>query len=137
MENDIRVVLIEDDKIIREGYALLLSQAEGCRIINCYVSFDAAVKAILNDRPDVILLDIELPGISGIEAIPKLKIVMPQVQILILTVYDSENFIFDALSNGALGYLTKNSPPDRIIEAIRDVHRGGGPMSAIIARMVI
>jgi len=137
MAKDIRIVIIEDDKIIRDGYALLISQADGCEVMNTYASFDDAVKGIGHDDPEVILLDIELPGISGIDAIPRLKKLLPTVQILILTVYESENFIFDALSNGALGYLTKNSSPERIIDAIKDVKQGGGPMSANIARMVI
>jgi DNA-binding NarL/FixJ family response regulator len=134
---DIRIVIIEDDQIIREGYALLIGQAEGYQVVNSYASFDEAAKNIVNDAPGVILLDIELPGTNGIEAIPKLKKLVPHAHILILTVYESEKLIFEALTNGASGYLTKNTAPSKIVESVKEVNEGGGPMSVNIARMVI
>ncbi|MDO3625755.1 response regulator transcription factor [Mucilaginibacter sp. BT774] len=137
MERNIRIVMIEDDEIIREGYALLIGQADGYIVVKSYVSFDDAVKTIMDDAPDVILLDIELPGTNGIAAIPKLKKMLPGAHILILTVYESEKQIFEALANGASGYLTKNTPAAKIIESIKEVREGGGPMSVNIARMVI
>jgi len=137
MARDIRIVVIEDDEIIREGYTLLIGQTEGYQVVNSYASYDDAVKTIADDSPDVILLDIELPGTNGIQAIPKLKRVLPHAYILILTVYESEKMIFDALANGASGYLTKNTPAAKIVESIREVKDGGGPMSVNIARMVI
>ena len=137
MERNIRIVMIEDDEIIREGYALLISQVEGYSVVKSYASFDDAVKTIADDAPDVILLDIELPGTSGIAPIPKLKKMLPGAHILILTVYESEKQIFESLANGASGYLTKNTPAAKIIESIKEVREGGGPMSVNIARMVI
>jgi len=137
MERYIRIVMIEDDEIIREGYALLIGQVEGYSVVKSYASFDDAAKTIMDDVPDVILLDIELPGTNGIAAIPKLKKMLPGVHILILTVYESEKQIFEALANGASGYLTKNTPPAKIIESVKEVREGGGPMSVNIARMVI
>ncbi|HTD41678.1 MAG TPA: response regulator transcription factor [Mucilaginibacter sp.] len=137
MERSIRIVIIEDDEIIREGYALLIGQVEGYQVVNTYSSFDDAVKSIVDVAPDVILLDIELPGTSGIAAIPKLKRMLPNAHILILTVYESEKLIFEALANGASGYLTKNTPAAKIIESVKEVKDGGGPMSVNIARMVI
>ena len=137
MGRDIRIVIIEDDQIIREGYALLIGQSEGYQVVNSYVSFDEAAKSIADDSPDVVLLDIELPGTNGIQAIPKLKRLLPHAYILILTVYESEKTIFEALANGASGYLTKNTPATKIVESIREVKEGGGPMSVNIARMVI
>jgi len=137
MERNIRIVMIEDDEIIREGYALLIGQVEGYSVVKSYASFDDAAKTIMDDVPDVILLDIELPGTNGIAAIPKLKKMLPGVHILILTVYESEKQIFEALANGASGYLTKNTPPAKIIESVKEVREGGGPMSVNIARMVI
>ena len=137
MERNIRIVMIEDDEIIREGYALLIGQVEGYSVVKSYASFDDAVKTIMDDAPDVILLDIELPGTNGIAAIPKLKKMLPGAHILILTVYESEKQIFEALANGASGYLTKNTPAAKIIESIKEVREGGGPMSVNIARMVI
>jgi DNA-binding NarL/FixJ family response regulator len=137
MGRNIEIVVIEDDEIIREGYTLLIGQTEGYHVVNSYASFDEAAKTIAEDGPDVILLDIELPGTNGIQAIPKLKKMLPHVYILILTVYESEKMIFEALANGASGYLTKNTAAAKIIESIREVKNGGGPMSVNIARMVI
>jgi DNA-binding NarL/FixJ family response regulator len=137
MERDIRIGIIEDDQIIRDGYTLLIGQAEGYQVVNSYVSFDEAAKTIVNDAPDVILLDIELPGTNGIAAIPKLKKLLPHAHILILTVYESEKLIFEALANGASGYLTKNTASAKIVESVKEVRDGGGPMSVNIARMVI
>jgi len=136
-ERNIKIVIIEDDEIIREGYTLLISNVEGYEVVSRYASFDEAAKTIVNDSPDVILLDIELPGTNGIAAIPKLKRMLPHVHILILTVYESEKLIFEALANGASGYLTKNTAPAKIIESVKEVKDGGGPMSVNIARMVI
>lgn len=137
MERNIRIVIIEDDEIIREGYSLLIGQVEGYSVVRGYASFDEAAKTIADDTPDVILLDIELPGTNGIAAIPKLKKMLPHAHILILTVYESEKQIFEALANGASGYLTKNTPAAKIIDSIKEVREGGGPMSVNIARMVI
>ena len=133
----IRVVIIEDDDIIRNGYAFLIGKETGFHVVNTYASFETAIKSIEVDDPEVILLDIELPGINGIDALPKLKRVLPSTYILILTVYDSEKLIFEALANGASGYLTKNSSASKIVESIREVREGGGPMSINIARLVI
>ncbi len=133
----IRVVLIEDDHVIRNGYEFLINDTEGYSVCNSYVSFEEAIKNIHHDLPDVILLDIDLPGISGIDAIPKLKKAAPKSKVLILTVYDSEKSVFNALCNGASGYITKNTPSNIIISSIKEVQEGGGPMSANIARMVI
>jgi DNA-binding NarL/FixJ family response regulator len=134
---DIRVCLIEDDETIREGYTYLIGNTPGYKVVSSYPSFEEAARRIVHDDPDVLLLDIELPGLSGIEALPKLKKLIPETYILILTVYENEQQIFRALGNGASGYLTKNTPHERIISAIHEVMEGGGPMSAHIARMVI
>jgi len=137
MKNNIRVVIIEDDNIIRKGYEYLINETEGYSVSNSYASFEVAIKNIHLELPDVILLDIDLPGINGIDAIPRLKKILPKSNILILTVYDSEKTVFNALSNGASGYITKNTPSNVIISSIKEVREGGGPMSANIARMVI
>jgi DNA-binding NarL/FixJ family response regulator len=134
---DIRVCIIEDDETIREGYSYLIGNTPGYKVVNTYPSAEDAIKKIAADDPDVVLLDVELPGISGIDAIPKLKKLVPEAYILILTVYEQDILIFRALGNGASGYLTKNTPHDKIIASIHEVMEGGGPMSAHIARMVI
>ena len=134
---DIRVSIIEDDETIREGYAYLIGITPGYKVVSTYPSFEDAAKKIHHDDPDVLLLDVELPGISGIDALPKLKKLIPETYILILTVYEQDMLIFRALGNGASGYLTKNTPHEKIISSIHEVMEGGGPMSAQIARMVI
>jgi len=135
--NTISVAIIEDDETIREGYAYLINSKEGYEVVNAYASFEESAKKLTEDQPDVILLDIELPGINGVDAIPKIKNILPGVHVLILTVYESEKMIFEALSNGASGYITKNAPADKILESVKEVMQGGGPMSINIARMVI
>jgi DNA-binding NarL/FixJ family response regulator len=135
--SNIKIVIIEDDKTIREGYAFLIGQSDGYEVVNTYASFDEAAKKITEDKPNVILLDIELPGTNGIVALPKLKKLLPEAFILILTVYESEKVIFEALSNGASGFLTKNTPATKIVESIKEVSQGGGPMSVSVARVVI
>jgi DNA-binding NarL/FixJ family response regulator len=137
MARTIKVSIIEDDETLRDGYAFLIGATEGYDVISTYCSYDEASKKIAADKPDVILLDIELPGVNGIDAIPKLKKLLPNCYILILTVYESEKQIFNALANGASGYLTKNTPSIKIIESIKEVREGGGPMSINIARLVI
>ena len=134
---DIRVSIIEDDETIREGYAYLISNTPGFKVISAYSSYEAAAKKLLADNPDVLLLDVELPGMNGIDALPKLKKLIPDMHVLILTVYEQDTLIFRALGSGAAGYLTKNTPPEKIVAAIQEVMEGGGPMSAHIARMVI
>lgn len=133
----IKVVIIEDDETIRTGYSYLINNHPGYKVINAYYSAEEALKHAKEDSPDVVLLDIGLPGINGIEAIPKLKNLLPDIHIVVLTVYDSETNIFDALTKGASGYLTKNISSEKIIASIDEVMNGGGPMSAHIARMVI
>lgn len=134
---EIRVAIIEDDETIRNGYAYLIGNTTGYHIAGSFASVEDALKHLNDLQPDVILLDIELPGMNGIVAIPRLKDLLPNVYVLILTVYESQDTIFRALTNGASGYLTKNSPATKIVESIREVMEGGGPLSANIANMVI
>ena len=134
---NILVSIIEDDETIRNGYSFLIGNTEGYEVISSYSSYDAAAHKIGSDKPDVILLDIEMPGTNGVDAIPRLKKMLPHAHVLILTVYESEKLIFEALANGASGYLTKNTPSAKIIAAIQEVREGGGPMSINIAKMVI
>jgi DNA-binding NarL/FixJ family response regulator len=136
MEN-IKVCLIEDDQTIRESYVYLLDNQKNISVVNSYATIEDALKKIVSDAPDVILLDIELPGVSGLDGLPRLKKLLPDTYILMLTVYEQANHIFRALGTGASGYLTKNSSPEKIIAAIHEVMEGGGPMSANIARLVI
>ena len=139
MENkkDISVVIIEDDETIRDGFTYLINAAPKYEVINSYPSVEDALANLINDKPDVILLDIELPGIKGIDGIPKIKNLLPKTFIIMLTVYENEDMVFTALSNGASGYMTKNSSPEKILDAIQEVVDGGAPMSMNIAKIVI
>lgn len=132
-----RIVIIEDDQTIREGYAYLINHTSPYTVVATYPSFDSARNKISKDNPDVIILDIQLPGTNGIDALPILKKLLPDVYIIMLTVYETEKTILDALANGASGYFTKNTPTAKLIEAIRDVVQGGGPMSPDVAKTVI
>jgi DNA-binding NarL/FixJ family response regulator len=133
----IRIVIIEDDATIREGYVFLLGKDSAFDIVGAYPSYELAEKYLPDDRPGVVLLDVQLPGISGVDALPKIKKLLPDVQVLVLTVYESEEVIFAALQNGASGYLTKNTSPDKIIMAIKEVVSGGGAMSTRVAKLVM
>jgi DNA-binding NarL/FixJ family response regulator len=134
---DIRVSIIEDDETIREGYAYLIAHTPGFKVVSTYGSVEQGLKKLPSDGPDVLLLDVELPGTNGVDALPKIKKLIPDLHILILTVYEQDTLIFRALGNGASGYLTKDTPPEKLMAAITEVMDGGGPMSANIARMVI
>lgn len=139
MENKhvIQVVIIEDDETIRNGFTYLINADKNYRVVNSYSNAESALNHLLLDKPDVILLDIELPGIKGIDAIPKIKQALPKTHILMLTVYDNEDNVFNALTKGAAGYLTKSDSTEKIIDAIREVMDGGAPMSMNIAKIVI
>lgn len=134
---DTRVIIIEDDQTIREGFTYLINLSDGLKMVSSYASYEEAEPQFTADYPDVILLDIELPGLNGLEAISKIKKKYPSAHILILTVYENEQNIFKALRSGASGYLTKNTPSSKIIEAIKEVMHGGGSLSASVAKLVI
>ena len=136
-DTTILIVLIEDDSTIRKSYEFLFDNREDIRVVNSYASYETAAAGLAADAPDVILLDVSLNGMSGIDAIPFIKKILPRVHIIMLTVHEQEDIIFKALNNGAVGYLTKNTPPDRILMAIKDVITSGGAMSANVARLVI
>lgn len=133
----INICIIEDDETIREGYEFLINNTDGYKVTGSFPSYEEAAKRIARCEPDVVLVDVELPGTSGIDAIPKLKKLIPDAHYIILTVYEQEILVFRALGNGAAGYLTKDTPPEKIIASINEVMSGGGPMSSQIARLVI
>ena len=137
MSQNLRIVLIEDDDILRMGYESLLSDVEDFVVVNAYASYDLAKKYLEADHPDVILLDIQMPGTNGLQALPFIKKTLPNANIIILTVFDSPELVFEALTMGAGGYLTKNSSASKIIDAVREVSTGGGAMSTNVARIVM
>jgi DNA-binding NarL/FixJ family response regulator len=135
--NPVKVIIIEDDETIRNGFSYLINESGQYKVVKAYSTVEQALGHLVSDNPEVILLDIELPGMKGLDAIPKIKNLVPSAHILMLTVYDNEENVFKALSRGAAGYLTKNDSTDKIIDAIREVMEGGAPMSMNIAKMVI
>jgi DNA-binding NarL/FixJ family response regulator len=133
----IAVAVIEDQRVIRDGLAALVDGTEGFRCVGAWRSVEEALPAIGGAEPHVLLLDIGLPGVTGIEGLPLLKERCPRLLTLILTVYDDDERIFNALCAGALGYLLKKTPPARLLEAVREVTEGGAPMTPAVARRVI
>lgn len=133
----IRIAIVEDDSRIRAVLKEVISSASNCECVGLFSTGRAAVKDLPHLKPDVLLMDINLPDLSGVECVAQLSPLLPESQILMLTVYQDTDTIFQALSAGAHGYLVKPVMPDRLIEAIREVREGGVPMSRTIARKVI
>lgn len=136
-ENMIEVSIVEDDTEIRESLAILINGTVGFSCIHTFGDCESAIPNILKDPPSVILMDIGLPGISGIEGIRIIKEKLPDIDIIMLTVHEDSKLVFDALCSGACGYLIKNTPPSKLLDAIREAHHGGAPMSTQIARLVV
>jgi DNA-binding NarL/FixJ family response regulator len=135
--NPIEVVIIEDQPEIREGLKFLIHSTEGYRCTRGFASMEAALQAFDGNSPDIALVDIGLPGMSGIEGMRLLKERRPELVIIALTVYDDDERIFDALCAGASGYLLKKTPPARLIECLKEGMQGGAPMSPEVASKVI
>ena len=133
----VKVAIIEDRREIRDGLTMLIDGTEGFHCTGSYRSMEEALSKIGFALPDVALCDIGLPGMSGIEGMQILKERFPNLLLLMLTVYDDDDRIFDALCAGACGYLLKKTPPARLLEALNEAVRGGSPMSPEVARRVI
>jgi DNA-binding NarL/FixJ family response regulator len=137
MANPIRVGIIEDQRHTREGLRALIDGSSGFHCLGAWGSMEEALRARPQPSPDVILTDIGLPGISGIDGIAELLRLHPSATLVVLTVYEDNERVFQALCAGATGYLLKNTPPDRLLECLRDAVNGGAPMSPEIARRVV
>lgn len=133
----ITVSIVDDEKELCQSIATFVNGAPGFRCVSMYHSGEAALEHLPRDRPDVVLMDIHMSGIDGIECAGRLKALMPKIQIMMLTVYEDSDQIFKALSAGASGYMLKRLTPGKLLEAIQDVHSGGSPMSSSIARKVV
>lgn len=133
----IRVSIIEDDAALRKAISERIAGDRRFLILGDYASAEAAVEGLPADPPDVVLSDINLPGMSGIDCVRKLKPLMPRTQFVMLTVYDDSERIFQALTAGATGYLVKRASRSELLEAIVNVHRGESPMSSGIARKIV
>lgn len=132
-----RIAIVEDNKVIRESLAAYVHMDPEFRCICACGSAEEALAKLPGERPDVVLMDIQLPGLSGIECTARLKQLLPGVRIIMVTVYGNPDQIFKALSAGACGYLLKRCTPEELITAVREVQQGGAPMSREIARKVI
>jgi DNA-binding NarL/FixJ family response regulator len=133
----ITVSIVEDDRRVRESLSVLINGAENTRCVSVYPNAEEALDQIADKKPDVVLMDINLPGMSGIECVRKLKAQMPKVQILMLTMYEDDEKVFQSLVAGASGYLVKRTSPSELLNAIQEVHSGASPMSGKIARTVV
>jgi len=132
-----KIVIVEDNDVVRDGFTLLISSLSEHEVIAAYESCEEAIKNLQKDNPDLVLMDIELPGMNGIEGTRLIKKARPETEILVITVHDDSDLVFQALVAGASGYITKNAPHNRILDAINEVGKGGAPMSSNIARMVV
>lgn len=133
----IRVSIVEDDTAIRESLNALFIFEEGMQVFSVHGSAEEAMDRFAVDAPDVVIMDINLPGATGIECVRELGDRCPGTQFLMYTVHDDDHKVFEALKAGANGYILKSSSPDQILEAVRDLYQGGSPMSAHVARRVV
>ena len=133
----ISVAIVEDNDQLRATLARVLNRAEGFSCVSQYANAEDAVKDLPQVKPDVVLMDINLPGMNGVECVRQLKQLLPKTQVMMLTVYEDTENIFSALTAGANGYMLKRTPSKELLEAITEVHRGGSPMTMHIARKVV
>jgi len=133
----INVAVVEDNRGTRESLTELLGRSPGLRCVGAHGTGEDALKLIPTEKPDVVLMDINLPGMTGVECVAKLKDQLPKLQVLMLTTYEESDLIFASLRAGASGYLLKNMLPSELIAAVEQVHSGGAPMSMQIARKVV
>ncbi len=133
----IRVSLVEDNARFRAGLEKLINSSPGFQCASVHGTGESAIADLPAAQPQVVLMDVNLPGMNGVECVRRLKPLLPETQIVMLTVYENTELIFQALSAGATGYLLKQTSPTELLNAIRDVQRGGSPMSSHIARKIV
>ena len=133
----IYIALIEDNAAIRQGWEIVLNNAENMRVIGSFTNCEQAFASSAIAEADIVLMDIGLPGMSGIEGVRYLKERYPQQIVVMCTVHEDDEKIFDALCAGAVGYLLKKTPPDKLVDALREAYQGGSPMTPTVARKVI
>jgi DNA-binding NarL/FixJ family response regulator len=133
----IKVAIVDDDEGIRNSLSILLKRASGYKLVGEYANAESALKEIPQVQPDVVLMDINLPGMKGYDCVRQLKEARPAIQFLMLTVYEDSDSLFKSLRAGASGYLLKRTASARLLEAVRDVFDGGAPMSPQLARRVV
>jgi DNA-binding NarL/FixJ family response regulator len=132
-----KVAIVEDQRTLRDGLSLLIDGTEGFQCTGTFRTMEEALEKLGSNLPDILLADIGLPGMDGVEGVRQLKERYPELTVLMLTIYDDDDRIFDALCAGASGYLLKRTPPARLLESIHEAERGGSPMSPEVARKVV
>jgi DNA-binding NarL/FixJ family response regulator len=135
--NEIKVVIFEDNSNLRRGLTTLINGSSGFTCVGAFGNCDGLIKNIMDTTPDVVLMDIEMPGMDGIEAVKILKPQFPGIKILMETIFEDDEKVFHSICSGAEGYILKNTPPSQILEAIREIHEGGAPMTPSIASKVL
>ncbi len=133
----VKVVIVEDNPIFREGVAAFINATDGFNCAKTFEKYEILLPEIEKINPDVLISDINLPGMSGIEGVKKVKELLPDTKIIMLTIYEDDKRIFDALLSGATGYLSKKTTPAKILEAVKEAYDGGSPMNSNIATKVI
>lgn len=136
MTSPITVAIVEDREPIRQSLAILIDGAEGFCCVATFEDGESALAQLPSHRVDVVLMDIDLPGMNGIDCVRQLKVLCPQAQFMMCTMYDEDETVFDSLKAGANAYILKRSPPHKLLEAITELHQGGSPMSSTIARKI-
>jgi DNA-binding NarL/FixJ family response regulator len=137
MPEEIEIMIVEDDGAVRDGLKFLINGSEGYTCIAACPSAEEALRVISQHQPQVVLMDINLPGMNGIECVVGIKNTYPEIQVMMLTVFDNTDEIFKSLAAGATGYMLKKTPPAKLLEAISELVNGGSPMSGEIARKVV
>jgi DNA-binding NarL/FixJ family response regulator len=137
MASPIKVAIVEDDEGLRESLAVLINGSSGFRCVGTYGAAEEALEQLPAKNPDVVIMDITLPNLSGIGCVQRLKAILPKTQVLMLTMHEDADRIFDSLAAGASGYLLKLTPPAELLKAVEEVYRGASPMSGKIARVVV
>ncbi len=136
-ESGLRVVIVEDNIVVKEAFTVYINDLSNHTVINTYTNCEAALKNLLTDAPDILLMDVDLPGMNGIQGIKEARKILPRVNAIVITVHDNTETVFEALCAGASGYITKTSNHFKILDAINEVAAGGAPMSGNIAKMVV
>lgn len=133
----ITLALVEDDPSLRETLSAIIGSSPRWSLVSAFSTAEEALEVLPSDPPDIVLMDIQLPGMSGIACVARLRDFCPEIQILMVTVYDNNDRIFEALAAGAAGYLLKRDAPEMLLSSLEDLHAGGSPMSSAIARKVV
>ena len=137
MNSKISVWIVEDDEYLRESYTTIINSSEEFSLVKSFTAGEDALKALTREQPDVMLMDIELPGMNGVECTQRVHDKYPDINIIMVTVYDDSDLVFNSLKAGASGYITKSSNYLQLLSAIKEIATGGAPMSSNIAKMVI